>query len=93
MCVVILHVEQRVLALKTVGGNMVTTSIKDHIQSRDHNTKKYKQKWLEDRNIKCLFGIFMMFFPVQGGKTSDAVVLISTVVTESINYIWGFESA
>lgn len=38
-CVVTLHVEQRVLALKTVGGSMVTTSIKDHIQSRNNNNK------------------------------------------------------
>jgi len=40
MCVVTLYIEQRVLALKTVGGSMITTFIKDRIQSRNHNNKK-----------------------------------------------------
>lgn len=52
MRVVTLYVELRVLALKTVGGSVITTSINDHIQSKNHNNIKYKQKWLKDRNLK-----------------------------------------
>lgn len=33
------------------------------------------------------FWYFYDVFPVQAGKTSDDVVLISIIVTESINYI------